>query len=89
MAAATLCGIKDTAKVTRSTCAMGHKWLWNESLGGLPSNDFLKEADPLLDGWRDKLQSPVDHRHPPTTSPDTSRRNGPYAWASSPASPSP
>jgi L-ribulokinase len=59
MAAATLAGIKDPAKVTRSACAMGHKWLWNKSLGGYPPNDFLTALDPLLEGWRDKLQSPV------------------------------
>src|SRR2546425_4008294 len=37
MVAATLCGITDAKKVKRSVCAMGHKWLWNASLGGLPS----------------------------------------------------
>ncbi|MDP9170770.1 MAG: FGGY family carbohydrate kinase, partial [Acidobacteriota bacterium] len=58
MVAATLCGITDPAKVTRSVCALGHKWLWNESLGGLPSNDFLKLVDPLLDGFRAKLDGP-------------------------------
>ncbi|HZL56593.1 MAG TPA: FGGY-family carbohydrate kinase, partial [Bryobacteraceae bacterium] len=35
-----------------------HKWMWNESLGGLPSNDFLKSVDPLLDGFRQKLDGP-------------------------------
>src|SRR5512146_3543255 len=34
MVAATLCGITDPANVKRSVCAMGHKWMWNESLGG-------------------------------------------------------
>ena len=59
MVAATLCGITDPAKVTRSVCAIGHKWMWNEALGGLPSNDFLAAVDPLLDGFRAKLESPV------------------------------
>ncbi len=27
--------------VPRSVCAMGHKWLWSESNGGLPSEEFL------------------------------------------------
>src|SRR5579883_480277 len=31
MIAAVLCGITDPANVKRSVCAMGHKWLWNES----------------------------------------------------------
>jgi L-ribulokinase len=56
MVAATLCGVTDPAKAHRSVCAMGHKWMWNEELGGLPSNDFLKNIDPLLDGFRDKLE---------------------------------
>jgi len=55
MIAATLCGITSPEKVKRSICAMGHKWLWNPALGGLPSEDFLKSVDPLLAGVRDKL----------------------------------
>jgi L-ribulokinase len=34
---------------------MGHKWMWNASLGGLPSEDFLCAVDPLLSGVRAKL----------------------------------
>src|SRR5215469_10670492 len=55
MVAATLCGITDPAKVKRSVCAMGHKWLWNASLGGLPPESFLTKVDPLLAGVRAKL----------------------------------
>jgi L-ribulokinase len=55
MVAATLCGITDPKKAKRSICAMGHKWLWNAKLGGLPSEDFLVKVDPLLAGVRDKL----------------------------------
>jgi L-ribulokinase len=55
MVAATLCGITDPKKVKRSVCAMGHKWLWNASLGGLPPQKFLIKVDPLLDGVREKL----------------------------------
>ena len=29
MVAAVLCGITDPAQVSRSICAMGHKWMWN------------------------------------------------------------
>ena len=47
MVTATLCGIKDPLEVPRSVCAMGHKWMWNESLGGLPGEDFLAGLDPL------------------------------------------
>ena len=55
MAAATLCGIKDPSQVKRSVCAMGHKWMWNDSLGGLPPEDFLTQVDPLLAPFRGKL----------------------------------
>jgi L-ribulokinase len=55
MVAATLCGITDPAKVIRSVCAMGHKWLWNPAMGGLPSEEFLTKVDPLLKGVRAKL----------------------------------
>lgn len=56
MVAATLCGISDPQKVKRSACAMGHKWLWNARLGGLPPEEFLIKVDPLLAGVRDKLE---------------------------------
>jgi L-ribulokinase len=55
MAAAVLCGLSDLDRLPRSICAMGHKWMWNESLGGLPPEDFLVSVDPLLEGVRDKL----------------------------------
>ena len=55
MVAATLSGITDPRKATRSVCAMGHKWMWNPKWGGLPPQSFLSKVDPLLDGIRDKL----------------------------------
>lgn len=55
MVAATLCGITDPAKVARSVCAMGHKWMWNPKWGGLPPEEFLCAVDPLLGGMRDKI----------------------------------
>jgi L-ribulokinase len=55
MVAATLCGLSDPHNVNRSICAMGHKWMWNASLGGLPPEDFLVKVDPLLAGVREKL----------------------------------
>jgi len=56
MVAATLCGITDAKQVKRSVCAMGHKWMWNASLGGLPPESFLVRVDPLLAGVRAKLE---------------------------------
>ena len=55
MVAATLCGITDPAKVARSICAMGHKWMWSERWGGLPPEDLLVSVDPLLAGVREKI----------------------------------
>jgi hypothetical protein len=36
---------------------MGHKWLWNADLGGLPTERFLVKVDPLFAGVREKLNS--------------------------------
>ena len=55
MISAVLCGIHDPAAASRSICAMGHKWMFNESLGGLPSEDFLSQVDPVLAGVREKI----------------------------------
>jgi len=53
--AATLCGIRNIQDAPRSICAMGHKWMWNEALGGLPPEEFLAFVDPVLAGVREKL----------------------------------
>jgi L-ribulokinase len=55
LAAATLCGLNDLSQLPRSICAAGHKWMYNEALGGLPPEDFLVKVDPLLKGVRAKL----------------------------------
>ncbi|MBK9167594.1 MAG: ribulokinase [Bryobacterales bacterium] len=55
LAAAVLCGIRDPEAVPRSICAMGHKWMWNASLGGLPPEEYLSAVDPLLAGVRARL----------------------------------
>jgi len=55
MVAAVLCGIADPRQAPRSICAMGHKWMWNRDLGGLPPEEFLVKVDPLLAGVRAKL----------------------------------
>ena len=56
MAVATLCGISDPAHAPRSICAMGHKWMWNASLGGFPPDEFFTAVDPLLAGVGAKLR---------------------------------
>jgi L-ribulokinase len=55
MVAATLVGITKPSRAARSVCAMGHKWLWSEQLGGLPPEEFLIGVDPLFAGVRAKL----------------------------------
>jgi L-ribulokinase len=55
MIAATVCGITDPSAAPRSICAMGHKWMWNAKLGGLPPEEFLVSVDPLLKGMRARL----------------------------------
>ncbi len=55
MVAAVLCGIADPRQAPRSICAMGHKWMWNRELGGLPPEEFLVKVDPLLAGVRAQL----------------------------------
>lgn len=55
MVAATLCGITATEHLPRSICAMGHKWMWNQSLGGFPPDSFLSRVDERLAGISKRL----------------------------------
>ena len=55
MVAAVLCDTTDINQMPRSICSMGHKWLWVEDEGGLPSEEFFTSIDPLLAGVRAKL----------------------------------
>jgi len=52
---AILTGNTDPKTLKRSRCAAGHKAMWHESFGGLPSEEFLTKLDPLLSGLRDRL----------------------------------
>lgn len=78
MVAAVLCGITEARDVTRSVCAAGHKWLWNESLGGFPSGEFFVAVDPLLAGVREMLEGPylTSDRIAGTLSPEWANRLG-------------
>jgi L-ribulokinase len=50
-----LTGTTDPKILKRSRCAAGHKAMWHEEWGGLPSEKFLTRLDPLLSGLRDRL----------------------------------
>ncbi len=52
---AILTGNTNPKTLKRSRCAAGHKAMWHESFGGLPSEEFLVALDPLLSGLRDRL----------------------------------
>lgn len=52
---AILTGNTNPSEVIRSRCAAGHKAMWHEEFGGLPSEDFLVKIDPLLKGIRSRL----------------------------------
>ncbi|MGF1756416.1 ribulokinase [Photobacterium sagamiensis] len=46
-------------KIKRGICGAGHKALWHESWGGLPSQDFLAAISPTLEGMREKYSKTV------------------------------
>jgi L-ribulokinase len=52
---ALLTGTIDPLTMKRSRCAAGHKAMWHEEFGGLPSEEFLARLDPLLKGLRGRL----------------------------------
>lgn len=77
MVAAVLCGIRDAEAVPRSVCAMGHKWMWNEALGGCRRRIFSSRWIPC---WRECAQRWADGMRPRTRSPAGCRRSGPGVW---------
>ncbi|MBP1662980.1 MAG: L-ribulokinase [Bacteroidetes bacterium] len=52
-----LVGKTKPEEICRSRCASGHKAMWLEKWGGLPSEEFLVALDPVLSGYRDRLYS--------------------------------
>ncbi len=52
---AILTGNENPLTMKRSRCAAGHKAMWHEAWGGLPSEEFLTELDPILAGLKDRL----------------------------------
>lgn len=52
---ALLTGNTNPKTLKRSRCAAGHKAMWHEAFGGLPSDEFLVALDPMLAGLRERL----------------------------------
>ncbi|GAA3978323.1 ribulokinase [Mucilaginibacter dorajii] len=50
-----LTGGTDVKEIKRGRCSAGHKALWAEEFGGLPSDEFFSSLDPLLTGITAKL----------------------------------
>lgn len=59
---ATLAGVRRPADIVRCVCAAGHKALYSDTWGGLPSKAFLARLDPKLADLRDRL---FDKAYPP------------------------
>jgi L-ribulokinase len=52
---AVLTGNVNPKTMKRSRCAAGHKAMWHEAFGGLPSEEYLTALDPMLAGLKDRL----------------------------------
>ncbi|MDD5186031.1 MAG: FGGY family carbohydrate kinase, partial [Paludibacter sp.] len=52
---ALITGTNDANNIYRSRCASGHKAMWLNEWGGLPSEEFLVALDPVLAGFRSRL----------------------------------
>ena len=87
LVAAVLCGITDPAQAPRSICAMGHKWMWNEALGGLPAEGVPGQGGSAAGGRARQARRAATPL--PTRSAATSRRTGPISWGSKPGIPIP
>ena len=59
---AVLSGVDDSRKIVRCVCAAGHKAMYSDAWGGLPSKAFLSRLDPKLAALRDRL---YDQAHAP------------------------
>lgn len=52
---ALLAGARRVSDIVRCVCAAGHKGMYSEAWGGLPSKEFLARLDPRLADLRDRL----------------------------------
>ena len=59
---AVLTGARNPGEIQRCVCAAGHKAMYSNAWGGLPSKEFLALLDPRLAALRDRL---YETAHPP------------------------
>lgn len=52
---AVLTGVTDARQIRRGVCAAGHKAMYSDTWGGLPSREFLARLDPKLADLRSRL----------------------------------
>ena len=52
---AVLAGVTDPGEIRRGVCAAGHKAMYSDTWGGLPSAEFLSRLDPRLAQLRSRL----------------------------------
>ncbi|MEX2271380.1 MAG: ribulokinase [Vicinamibacterales bacterium] len=62
---AVLSGIDRAEDIVRCVCAAGHKAMYSEAWGGLPSKEFLARLDPKLADLRDRLYDKAHAPGPP------------------------
>lgn len=75
---ALITGVDKSSDIVRSRCAAGHKAMWHEKWGGLPSEEFLVALDPLFKGFRSQLFDKTETADKPvgTLSSDWAKRLG-------------
>ncbi len=56
---ALITGNNDPLTLARGICAAGHKAMYNDQWGGLPSKEFLSGIDPALAAIRDRYAAPA------------------------------
>lgn len=54
-----LTGVTDAREIARSICAAGHKAMYHEQWGGLPSSEFLEALSPGLSRYRERFGGPA------------------------------
>jgi L-ribulokinase len=62
---AVLSGVDRAEDIVRCVCAAGHKAMYSEAWGGLPSKAFLARLDPKLADLRDRLYDKAHAPGPP------------------------